>query len=102
MRAAATVVRLMPSPRKMITFFARPCIAPRAAACDAPSRNHHAAVSPPGWAIAGTATAMPAAGVDSACVDARWVEALAQAVRANTQANGSQGRRRGNGVIRRL
>jgi len=43
----------------MITFFARPCIAPRAAACDAPSRNHHAAVSPPGWAIAGTANVYP-------------------------------------------
>src|SRR3546814_10680820 len=54
MRAAATVVRLMPSPRNTITFFACPCIAPLAAARAAPLRYHQAAVSPCGWATSGT------------------------------------------------
>src|SRR5690606_17672379 len=62
MRAAATVVRLMPSPRNRITFFARPRMAPRAAACAAPSRNHQAGVSSPGWRMAGTSIAAMAGG----------------------------------------
>src|SRR5690606_38143891 len=57
MRAAATVVRLIPSPRKRMTFFARPDIAPLAAARAAPLRYHHCAVSPEGWVISGTSTA---------------------------------------------
>src|SRR5690606_14949312 len=60
MRAAATVVRLMPSPRNTITFLARPCIAPLAAARAAPLRYHQAAVSPWGWPMAGTSTSMAA------------------------------------------
>src|SRR5687768_6650542 len=56
MRAAATVVRLMPSPRNTMMFFARPRIAPRSAACAAPSRNHQAGVSPSGCVIVGTST----------------------------------------------
>src|SRR5687767_9451689 len=54
MRAAATVVRLMPSPRNRITFFARPFIAPLVAARAAPLRYHQAGVSPAGCAIGGT------------------------------------------------
>src|SRR5690606_3108203 len=56
MRAAATVVRLMPSPRNRITFFARPAMAPLAAARAAPARYHHSGVSPAGRAISGTGT----------------------------------------------
>src|SRR5690606_23919624 len=54
MRAAATVVRLMPSPRNTITFFALPPMAPLAAARAAPLRYHQSAVSPCGWATSGT------------------------------------------------
>ena len=46
MREAATVVRLMPSPRNRMTFFALPDIAPLAAAWAAPLRYHH-------WGLAG-------------------------------------------------
>src|SRR5690606_40163934 len=57
MRAAATVGRLMPSPTNRMTFLAFPLSAPRAAACDAPLRNHHSAVWPSGRWTSGTATA---------------------------------------------
>src|SRR5690606_5432854 len=50
----------MPSPRKTMTFFARPAIAPLAAARAAPLRYHHCAVSPSGWLIGGTSTGTPA------------------------------------------
>src|SRR5690606_25616691 len=62
MRAAATVVRLMPSPTNRITLRARPAIAPRLAAWAAPSRNHQAAVSPAGRSMAGTSTCRLAVG----------------------------------------
>src|SRR5690242_9008204 len=54
MRAAATVVRLMPSPRNRIRFFAFALPAPCACALAAPARNHQAAVSPAGRWIDGT------------------------------------------------
>src|SRR5687768_5706290 len=58
MRAAATVVRLMPSPRNRMTFLALPSMAPLPAARAAPLRYHHCGVSPAGWAMAGTSTAI--------------------------------------------
>src|SRR5688572_20087640 len=77
MRAAATVVRLMPSPTNRITFFARPAMAPRCAACAAPSRNHQAGVSPPGRWIGGTSTAI--AGVREPPAVGAGVPVVAQA-----------------------
>src|SRR6478735_2017873 len=54
MRAAATVGRLMPSPMKRMILRALGAPDARACAAAAPARNHQAAVSPSGRAIAGT------------------------------------------------
>src|SRR5690606_10171110 len=53
----------MPSPRKTMTFFARPAIAPFAAARAAPLRYHHCGVSPAGCSTTGTSTVQLVAAV---------------------------------------
>src|SRR5690606_2311157 len=93
MRAAATVVRLMPSPRNTITFLARPDMAPLAAACAAPLRYHQAGVSPAGRSIAGTSTDT---GASAGAVAAPVVAGVAQAV---ARAAHSVGRNRRDGRI---
>src|SRR5690606_15085693 len=95
MRAAATVVRLMPSPRKTITFFALPPIAPLAAARAAPLRYHQPAVSPSGWATSGTS--IGAACVVAAAGAASRTLPLQAASRVARQAIGRQA-----GVVARI
>src|SRR5690606_29436171 len=63
------------------TLRALPSMAPRSAACAAPSRNHHAAVSPCGWVTAGTSTR----GVDVAFSSGGAVVAQAAASRVGTR-----------------
>ena len=98
MRAAATVVRLMPSPRNRITFFARPCIAPFAAARAAPLRYHQAAVSPCGCATSGTSIAptgrpSPEAGVASRTLPLHAARRVARQASGNKRIRGfRQGR----------
>src|SRR5688572_6301437 len=81
MRAAATVVRLMPSPTNRITFLALPDMAPRCAACAAPSWNHQPGVSSFGCAMTGTSTATAEA------ADGAWTPWLAQALASTVMAS---------------
>src|SRR5690606_2258236 len=97
MRAAATVVRLMPSPRNTITFFARPCIAPLAAARAAPRRR--AAGGPQrqqgGGRNCGGGAEPSGLGVGTAghCVSSpvRGEEVLGETVRAEAQVSAARG-----------
>src|SRR5688572_28705666 len=96
MRAAATVVRLMPSPRNTITFFALTAIAPLPAARAAPARYHHAAVSPCGCVMAGTSMGAAVTGTVVLGAALRPVVVLAQAAIAPmARASGTTVRRIG-------
>src|SRR5690606_20166370 len=85
MRAAATVVRLMPSPKNRITLRALPAMAPLAAAWAAPLRYHHSGVSPSGRVISGTATAVATCG---AVLEGAGAVAQAAGSRAQSSARG--------------
>ena len=74
-----------------MTFLARPAIAPRSAACAAPSRYHQAGVSPLGRRIAGTSTRRAACGRSEGRLAGR-VGPLAQAARVRAQASDSKRR----------
>src|SRR4249919_956157 len=85
MRAAATVGRLMPSPRKRMTLRAWPAIAPLPAARAAPARYHQAAVSPSGWATVGTSMTCTAVGAGAGACVAHAARKEAQVARAKAR-----------------
>src|SRR5690606_2543102 len=83
----------MPSPRKTMTFFARPAIAPLAAARAAPLRYHHCAVSPSGWLIGGTSTDTPAGAAARGGVAAQAASRTAERAEAAEAAEAAGSRR---------